>query len=66
MINPLNQFFYRKLPYDTFKDFTGISEVAYSPLAIVVKKDNSTKTLQELLAAARRRKSKARAEQDAT
>src|SRR6185437_9964388 len=38
--HPLNQFFYPKLPYDTFKDFTAISEVAYSPLAIVVSKDS--------------------------
>ena len=30
--HPLNQFFYPKLPYDTFKDFTAISEIAYSPL----------------------------------
>ena len=26
--HPLNQFFYPKLPYDTFKDFTAISEIA--------------------------------------
>jgi tripartite-type tricarboxylate transporter receptor subunit TctC len=53
--HPLNQFFYPKLPYDTFKDFTAISEVAYSPLAIVVAKDNPAKTLQELLATARQK-----------
>jgi tripartite-type tricarboxylate transporter receptor subunit TctC len=51
--HPLNQFFYPKLPYDTFKDFTAISEVAYSPLAIVVSKDNPAKNLQELLAQAK-------------
>ena len=34
--HPLNQFFYPKLPYDTFKDFTAISEIAFSPLAFVV------------------------------
>jgi tripartite-type tricarboxylate transporter receptor subunit TctC len=51
--HPLNQFFYPKLPYDTFKDFTAISEVAYSPLAIVVAKNNPAKNLQELLATAR-------------
>lgn len=51
--HPLNQFFYPKLPYDTFKDFTAISEVAYSPLAIVVAKDNPVKNLQELLAQAK-------------
>jgi tripartite-type tricarboxylate transporter receptor subunit TctC len=51
--HPLNQFFYRKLPYDTFKDFTAITEVAYSPLVIVVSKNNPAKDLGELLAAAR-------------
>ena len=53
--HPLNQFFYPKLPYDTFRDFTAISEVAYSPLAIVVSKDNPAKNLQELLATARQK-----------
>jgi hypothetical protein len=51
--HPLNQFFYPKLPYDTFKDFTAISEIAYSPLAIVVSKSSPIKHLQELLATAR-------------
>src|ERR1700738_17650 len=51
--HPLNQFFYPKLPYDTFKDFTAISEVAASPLAIVVSKTNPVKNLGELLATAR-------------
>ena len=51
--HPLNQFFYPKLPYDTFKDFTAISEIAYSPLAIVVSKDSPMKNLGELLATAR-------------
>src|SRR5216684_559250 len=39
--HPLNQFFYPKLPYDTFKDFTAITEVAYSPLAIAKQKPDS-------------------------
>src|SRR5439155_14559081 len=51
--HPLNQFFYPKLPYDTFKDFTAISEVASSPLVIVVGKDSVAKSLQDILAAAR-------------
>jgi tripartite-type tricarboxylate transporter receptor subunit TctC len=51
--HPLNQFFYPSLPYDTFKDFTAISEVAYSPLVIMVSKDNPAKNLQELLALAK-------------
>jgi tripartite-type tricarboxylate transporter receptor subunit TctC len=36
--HPLNQFIYPSLPYDTFKDFTAISEIASSPLAILVSK----------------------------
>lgn len=51
--HPLNQFFYPKLPYDTFKDFSAISEIAYSPLAIVVSKDSPMKTLADLLKTAR-------------
>lgn len=51
--HPLNQFFYPKLPYDTFKDFTAISEVASSPLVVVVGKNNPAHSLQDLLAAAR-------------
>ncbi|TYL87546.1 tripartite tricarboxylate transporter substrate binding protein [Bradyrhizobium cytisi] len=52
--HPLNQFIYPSVPYDTFKDFTAISEVASSPLAIVVAKDSPYKTLGDLLAAARK------------
>src|SRR3974377_2210024 len=51
--HPLNQFIYPKLPYDTFKSFTAISEIANSPLVIVVSKDNPAKDLQDVLAAAR-------------
>jgi tripartite-type tricarboxylate transporter receptor subunit TctC len=53
--HPLNQFFYPKLPYDTFKDFTAISEVAYSPLAVVVSAKDGAKNLQELLAIAKQK-----------
>ena len=53
--HPLNQFFYPKLPYDTFKDFTAITEVAYSPLAIVVANNNDARNLQELLAVAKQK-----------
>jgi tripartite-type tricarboxylate transporter receptor subunit TctC len=52
--HPLNQFIYPSVPYDTFKDFTAISEVASSPLAIVVAKDSPYKTLSDLLAAAKK------------
>jgi tripartite-type tricarboxylate transporter receptor subunit TctC len=51
--HPLNQFFYPKMPYDTFADFTAITEVAYSPLTINVAKNSPVKNLQELLAQAR-------------
>jgi tripartite-type tricarboxylate transporter receptor subunit TctC len=51
--HPLNQFFYPKLPYDTFKDFTAISEIASSPLAIVVGKNSEAKDLKDILATAR-------------
>jgi tripartite-type tricarboxylate transporter receptor subunit TctC len=49
--HPLNQFFYPTLPYDTFKDFTAITEIGYSPLAITVGKDEKVGSLPELLAA---------------
>jgi tripartite-type tricarboxylate transporter receptor subunit TctC len=52
--HPLNQFIYPRVPYDTFKDFTAITEVASSPLAIVVAKDSPYKTLSDLLAAAKK------------
>lgn len=52
--HPLNQFIYASVPYDTFKDFTAITEVASSPLAIVVAKDSPYKSLGDLLAAAKK------------
>jgi tripartite-type tricarboxylate transporter receptor subunit TctC len=52
--HPLNQFIYPSLPYDTFKDFTAISEIASSPLAIVTAKTSPYKTLQDVLAAAKK------------
>jgi tripartite-type tricarboxylate transporter receptor subunit TctC len=52
--HPLNQFIYPSLPYDTFKDFTAITEVASSPLAIVTAKTGPYKTLQDVLAASRK------------
>ena len=51
--HPLNQFFYPKLPYDTFKDFTAITEVSDMPLTVNVAKDSPIKTLKELLDQAR-------------
>jgi tripartite-type tricarboxylate transporter receptor subunit TctC len=52
--HPLNQFIYPKLPYDTSKDFTAISEIASSPLAILVSRTSPYANLQDLLAAARK------------
>ncbi len=51
--HPLNQYFYAKLPYDTFKDFTAISQVAYSPLVLVASKDATFQNLQGVIDAAR-------------
>jgi len=51
--HPLNQFFYPKLPYDTFKDFTAITEVSDMPLTINVAKNSPVKDLKELLAQAK-------------
>ena len=51
--HPLNQFFYPKLPYDTFKDFTAISEIAYSPLAIVGTSGNAFERWAVVTASAR-------------
>ena len=51
--HPLNQFFYPKLPYDTFNDFTPITEVADMPLTINVAKNSPIKDLKDLLAQAR-------------
>jgi tripartite-type tricarboxylate transporter receptor subunit TctC len=51
--HPLNQFFYPKLPYDTFADFTAITQVAYSPLTINVGKNSPAKNLKDLLDQAR-------------
>lgn len=51
--HPLNQFIYPKLPYDTFKDFSAITEIAYSPLAVVVSKKSGISDLKELIARAR-------------
>jgi tripartite-type tricarboxylate transporter receptor subunit TctC len=52
--HPLNQFIYQSLPYDTFKDFTAISEIASSPLAVLVARKSPYTNLGDLLAAARK------------
>ncbi len=50
-----NAFLYKKLPYDTFKDFTPISLLASSPNILLVRADSPYKTLADLLAAARQK-----------
>jgi tripartite-type tricarboxylate transporter receptor subunit TctC len=52
--HPLNQFIYPSLPYDTFKDFTAISEIASSPLAVLVARKSPYANLGDLLAASRK------------
>ncbi len=52
--HPLNQFIYPSLPYDTFKDFTAITEIASSPLAIVASKTSPYANLGDVLVAARK------------
>jgi tripartite-type tricarboxylate transporter receptor subunit TctC len=52
--HPLNQFIYPSLPYDTFKDFTAISQIASSPLAIVVSVKSPYTKLEDMLAASRK------------
>jgi tripartite-type tricarboxylate transporter receptor subunit TctC len=51
--HPTNSFLYPKLPYDTFKDFTPISQLASSPNILLVRADSAFKTLADMIAAAR-------------
>lgn len=44
---------YNKLPYDPYKDFVGVSELASSPNTFVVKADLPAKTMKEFVALAR-------------
>ncbi len=49
----LNGFFYNKLPYDTFKDFTPISLIGSSPNMLLVRADSEFKSVGDVIAAAR-------------
>lgn len=49
----LNPSMYAKLPYDTFKDFTAITEVANSPNILLVNNQLPVKTVGDLVALAR-------------
>lgn len=46
---------YDKLPYDTVKDFSGISQVAATALVVVVSPSMGVKTLKELIAQAKQK-----------
>jgi tripartite-type tricarboxylate transporter receptor subunit TctC len=44
---------YSKLPYDTLKDFAGITQIGSTPLLIVVAPGSGVKTVKELISLAR-------------
>ena len=50
LINPA---LFKKLPYDTLKDFTGVSMLAYAPVIFVVHPSLPVKSVKELLALAK-------------
>jgi tripartite-type tricarboxylate transporter receptor subunit TctC len=45
----MNQFVYKKLPYDPVKDFQGITLVAAVPYVLLANKDFQAKTLKDLI-----------------
>src|SRR5258708_40315632 len=49
----LNPSMYAKLPYDTFKDFTAITEIAESPNILLVNNQLPVKTVGDLIALAK-------------
>ncbi|HEX5211962.1 MAG TPA: tripartite tricarboxylate transporter substrate binding protein [Pseudolabrys sp.] len=49
----VNVGFFKQLPFDAEKDFVGVSELATSPNAFVVKSDLPAKTIKEFVALAR-------------
>jgi len=49
----VNVSLYRSLPFDPRTDFVGVSELATSPLTLVVKSDLPAKTVKEVVALAR-------------
>jgi tripartite-type tricarboxylate transporter receptor subunit TctC len=44
---------YNKLPYDPYKDFVGVSELASSPNTFVVRSETPAKTIKEFVALAK-------------
>jgi tripartite-type tricarboxylate transporter receptor subunit TctC len=49
----VNYGLYRHLPYDPYKDFVAVSELATSPNSFTVKADSPAKTMKELITLAR-------------
>jgi tripartite-type tricarboxylate transporter receptor subunit TctC len=49
----LNSYFYAKLPYDPFKDFTPISLIGLSPNMLLVRADSEYKSVADVIAAAK-------------
>lgn len=49
----VNYGLYNKLPYDPYKDFVGVCELASSPNTFVVKSDLPAKTMKEFVALAK-------------
>jgi tripartite-type tricarboxylate transporter receptor subunit TctC len=54
----VNPGLYNKLPYDPFKDFVGIVELATSPHVFAVKSDLPAKTMKEFVALAKKNPTK--------
>jgi tripartite-type tricarboxylate transporter receptor subunit TctC len=50
----VNPGLYQNLPYDPFKDFVAICELAVSPHVFAVKPDSSAKTMKEFVAQAKK------------
>jgi tripartite-type tricarboxylate transporter receptor subunit TctC len=51
----LNSYFYVKLPYDPFNDFTPISLVGFTPNMLLVRRDSPFKSVTDVLTGARQR-----------
>jgi tripartite-type tricarboxylate transporter receptor subunit TctC len=51
--NTVNGSLFKNLPYDTLRDFTPVSQIAYGPLALVVNPSVPARTLPELIALAK-------------
>ncbi len=49
----VNYGLYHKLPYDPYKDFVGVCELASSPNTFVVRSETPAKTIQEFVALAK-------------